>query len=105
MATKARKAQALIELAVGMFVIALVLTTIFAYIDVIVNFLDIQRNLRVRSGVAGLSSLSGKGLHLKNAKEKTTVEVDAYPARFVFGTDSVSIEARAAMPEMRIAMP
>lgn len=100
--TRAKRGQAFIELAFGMFVLALVLTTIFAYVDVIVRYLDMQRDLRKKVGKSALVSVSGTGLHLRTGKVEDDVAIDAYPAQYVFGSDTAHIETSAAMPEMPI---
>lgn len=102
MVTRAKRGQAFIEMAIGMFVLALVLTTIFAYVDVIVKYLAIQRDLRKTAGKSALVSAMGQGLHFKYSKAEDDVPIDAYPARYVFGTDSAHVKDSAAMPTMPI---
>ena len=72
-----RKGQAMIELAIGMFLIVLVVSMLIAFVFYIQKSLQMQNSVRV-----GASS------------QHDTVEV----TESVFGTDKLNVKEKAVMP-------
>lgn len=79
-----RRAQAMIELAMGLFALALVVSALCAFAAYIVKSLEVQNALRV-----------GGSSHAE-------VEVDAFAAANVFGRSTVSIDEKLRMPSKEI---
>ena len=91
-----RHGQAFIELAVGMFVLTLVLSALFAFASIIIHSLDTQRTLR---GEAGKASLLGGGSDaFASASATDTVEVEPFAADYIFGSDTIEIKQSVHMP-------
>lgn len=82
-----RRGQALMELAVGMFALALVTSALCGFAVYIARSLRAQNELR-----AGLGPTGGS-----NAKSDS-VEVGAFAAEHVFGTESLGIKEKVEMP-------
>ena len=93
------RGQALMELAVGMFALALVLAVLVAFTHYIVSSLDMQRTVRREAGGAALNSSS---LMASSASKNDTVEVDSIASKFVFGWDKVGVHERVSLPAMVI---
>ena len=85
MATDARRGQALVELAVGMFTFALVVSALCGFAVCIVKSLKMQNSLR-----------------MGNSSQSATVKFDSFAAKHVFGTDSLRLKERVVMPPMTI---
>lgn len=93
-----RRAQALVEMALGLFALALVLSTSFAFTRIIVRSLDMQREHRVKAGRAALAStLQGSYSTSSDADE---VEVEPYAAEYLFGTEKARVEESVSIPPM-----
>ena len=101
MDTSLRKGQAFIELSVGMFVLALVLSALFAFASVIVHSLNMQRSLRRQAGAAALNSVGLSGSS-SSAAAADTVEIDPLPATYIFGSQRVTVSGEVHIPRMRI---
>lgn len=91
------KGQALVELALGMFALALVLSAIFSFTRYIVASLDAQRKVRVRAGVAafgaGIAETDGAA-----AVESRKVNVEKMSAEYVFGREDVDVTEKVVIP-------
>lgn len=85
MATDARRGQAMMELAVGMFAFALVVSALCGFAVCIVKSLKMQNSLRVG-----------------NSSQSDTVKFDSFASKHVFGTDSFKLKERIVMPPMTI---
>ena len=84
MATRARRGQALMELAVGLFALALVVSALCGFAIYIVKSLRAQNGLR-----------SGGGTSTKSDE----VVVGDFESRYVFGRDVLKIDAKVQLPE------
>lgn len=76
-----RRAQALIELVIGIFALTLVVSALCGFAVYIVQSLRMQNTLRT-----GASSQHGH------------VEVDALAAKYIFGSDRLNIHEKVVMP-------
>ena len=81
----ARRGQAMMELAAGMFAFALVASALCGFAICIVKSLRMQNSLRVG-----------------NASQSETVKFDGFAARHVFGTDSLRLKEKVVMPQTTI---
>lgn len=84
-----KRAQALMELAVGMFVIALVVSALSAYAVYIAKSLKAQNSLR-------------NGSTASSASKSDTVEVGDFAAKHLFGTEKLEIREKVVMPRTTI---
>lgn len=98
MDTKKFRAQALVELAMGMFALALVLSALFAFAAYIVKSLDAQREVRAKTGRSALAS-SANGATSTETREVT---FDALAADYVFGSKQTKIEEKVYLPPLKI---
>ena len=85
MAIEARRGQALMELATGMFALALVASMLCGFAVYIAKSLKQQNSVRV-----GTSS------------KTETVEVSDFAAEYVFGTGALTISEKVVMPPRTI---
>jgi len=85
MVTESRRGQALMELAVGMFSIALIVTALAGFAVYIAKSLAAQNELR-----AGKPSVSD------------SVDVGAFGASYVFGSETLTIRESVKMPRREI---
>ena len=85
MATDGRRGQALIELAVGLFALALVTSALCGFAAYIAKSLKMQNSLRV-----GASS------------QRDSVEISEFASKYVFGTDTLTIREKVVMPQRTI---
>lgn len=83
-----RRAQALIELAVGMFAFALVISALTGFAVWIAKSLKMQNSLRT-----GASVQSG------------TVEVGEFGGKYLFGSEKIKIKESVSMPNTEITIP
>ena len=81
MGTKARRGQALMELTVGLFALALVVSALCGFAVYIAKSLRMQNSLRI-----GASS------------QHDEVEVSDFAAGYVFGTDTLRLHEKVKMP-------
>ncbi len=93
--------QAAVELALGMFALALVLTALFAFTDCILASLDSQRDLRLRPGRSALNSIGDPGSYFSR-KEDATVGLNSFAAEYIFGTSEVKMCDEVHIPAMGI---
>ena len=81
----ARRGQALMELAVGMFALALVVSALAGFAVYIAKSLRSQNTVR--------SSFKSSD---------TTVEVDKFAAEWIFGKEKMDVREKVVMPETTI---
>jgi hypothetical protein len=92
-----KKGQALVELALGMFALALVLSAIFSFTRYIVTSLDVQRKARVKAGVAAFSAGAAEN-DSAVATETQKVNVEKMSAEYIFGREEVDVKERVVIP-------
>jgi len=80
-----KRGQALIELAMGMFALALVVSALVGFAVYIAKDLAMQNSLRVG-----------------DSAPSETMEVSGLTAKYIFGTDKVRIREAVKMPERGI---
>lgn len=80
-----RRGQALMELATGLFALALVVSALCGFAVYIAKSLEAQNSLRHGSGGTTVKS--------------DTVPVEEFAATHLFGTSSLKIEEKAVMPQ------
>ncbi len=85
MATSHRSGQALVELAMGMFTIALVVSALTAFAVYIAKSLKMQNSLRTGS-----------------ASQQDKVELSQFAAENVFGTSVLVVKEKVVMPNTEI---
>jgi len=101
MATSCRRGQAFVELAIGMFALALTLAALFGYAAYIVGALDMGRRLRAEAGTDAMGSVGGDGAFAR-AADADTVVMEPMAAEYVFGREEVEIEESVHLPVMGI---
>jgi len=85
MAISARRGQALVELAIGMFALALVVSALCGFAVYIAKSLEMQNSLRVKS-----------------ASQHDTLEVSDFASQYVFGEKTLKIREEVKMPQTMI---
>jgi len=85
MAIEMRCGQAMVELAFGMFALALVVSALCGFAVYIARSLEMQNSLRVG-----------------DSSQKDTVEVSAFAAQYVFGMQTLDIKEKVEMPSRTI---
>ena len=93
-----KRGQALTELAVGMFALALVVSLLVSFTAVIIRGLDQQRTVRADAGRQALE-LQGEGVYC-TASKNATVEVEPLAAEYIFGKESVNVREKVSLPPM-----
>ena len=83
-----RRGQALVELAVGLFTLALVVSALCGFAVYVARSLEAQNELRTAAG--GTNSRSD------------SVDVGGFSSRYVFGRDVLNVSERVEMPERTI---
>ena len=81
MATRARRGQALVEVAVGMFALALVVSALCGFAHYVTKSLKVQNKLRV-----------GGASH-------DTVDVSGPMAKYLFGVETLKISEKCRISE------
>ena len=81
----ARRGQALMELAVGMFALALVVSALAGFAVYIAKSLRSQNTVRSSS-----------------ESPDTVVEVDKFAAEWIFGREKINVREKITMPETTI---
>lgn len=97
MGTDNRRGQALIELALGMFALALVFSALLAFAAYIVQSLDAQREVRAKAGVRALNA--GGGV---SHAETRDVPMDPLAEKYIFAEPSVKVEENVYFPPLGI---
>ena len=85
MAIEARRGQAMVELAAGMFALALVVSALCWFSIYIVKSLRMQNSLR-----------------LGNSSQSDTIKFDNFASKYVFGTEALKIKEDVAMPSTEL---
>lgn len=96
-----RRAQALVELALGLFCISLVLAALFAFLHYIISSMDMSRDIRAKAGKAALTSMGG-GESYSSSSRKDTVTVSQMAADYIFGSAQLEIKEEVHIPNMKI---
>lgn len=99
MAIEFRRGQALVELAVGMFALALVAASLIGFTAYIISSLDMQRDLRADAGRPALAAVGGDGSFVSKS-DHDTVEVEPLAAEYVFGSTEVEVKEEVHIPAM-----
>lgn len=86
-----RRGQALMELAMGMFALALVVSALCGFAVYIARSLRAQNELRAGLGPSGGSNV-----------RSDAVEVGAFASEHVFGTETLGIKEKVEMPPTAI---
>lgn len=94
-----RRGQALYEMMMGLFVLALVASAIFAFTDYITTSLKLHRRLRAKAGTSAMWSLGSDGT-LSTASGSKSFNPDPMAAEHVFGKTTVHIRETVKMPSM-----
>lgn len=92
-----RRGQAMIELALGMFALALVLAALFGFTAYILSSLDIQRTLRREAGVKALNAI---GSGYSSASKRDTVEFEPLACEYIVGSEQMTVREKVEMPSM-----
>jgi len=100
MATK--RGQALVELAFGMFAVALVASMVFLFTRIIAAGLDNMRPLRAQAGRQALNSIAPAGVYSTVGHVSEVNVQEPLAVTYITGADSVKIESKVRMPSMAI---
>jgi hypothetical protein len=87
------------ELALGMFALALVLASLFGFTAYILGSLEMQRDLRADAGRGALNSGGGDEAYSSKTAHDT-VEVEPLAATYIFGSSEVEIKEEVHIPAM-----
>lgn len=98
-----RRAQALVELALGLFAISLVLAGLFAFLFYIVSSMDMSRSVRAEAGREAMGSQGMDGDFSSQVKSGT-VKVSPMAAEYIFGSQEVEVREEVHMPNMKLAL-
>ncbi len=94
-----RRGQAFMEMALGMFALALVLAATFGFLEYIISSLDMQRSLRAKAGRAALTAI-GSDNSFVSASDSDTVTVEPLAAEYIFGSTEVPVKEAVYLPPM-----
>jgi len=95
------RGQALVELAIGMVVVALVLSALFAFTRYILASLEMQRTIRADAGRAAFGS-QGLDETYSSAIRHDVITVSPMAADYIFGSRQVEIKEEVHIPAMGI---
>ena len=101
MGTDARRGQALVETALGMFAFALVMAALCGYAHYIVASLDMRRTMRARAGTAAMASSLAQGTY-STASGSAVLRADPLAAEYVFGSEDVVVREKVSLPSMNV---
>ena len=96
-----RRGQALVELAVGMLVVSLVLSALFAFVHYITLAGGEQRTIRGKAGRAALNGFGGEEAY-SSAYGGRTITVSPMAADVIFGTEQVEVREEVHIPMMTV---
>lgn len=96
-----RRGQALVELALGMFAMALVAASLVGFAMYIAKGLEMQRSLRSRAGASALNSVGGTGMY-SSVSDHGVVEVEPLAAEYIFGKERVRVSEEVHIPKMGV---
>lgn len=95
------KGQAMVELAVGMFALVLVVSALSSFAVYIVKGLEAERHVRAEAGKdAILISDTSERPAFRFADRVEPMEVDSLSAKYLFGTEKVSVRESVYLPPM-----
>lgn len=94
-----RRGQAFMEMAIGMFALALVLSALFAFTMYILSSLEMQLDLRADAGVGALEAGGGDESYSSKVSHDT-VEVEPFAATYIFGSTAVEVQEEVHIPAM-----
>ncbi len=97
MGTRARRGQAFVEMAFGLFALALVLSATFAFAQYIVRSMDAMRTYRASAGRRAMGMI-GEGRARATVTDE--MEIDPFPADNIFGTRTMKVRETVAVPAM-----
>lgn len=96
------KGQAMIELAVGMFALVLVVSALSSFTIYIVKGLEAERRVRADAGRDAIEFTdTSENPAYRFADRVEPMEVDSISAKYLFGTEEVSVHESVYMPPMR----
>lgn len=98
---RSRRAQALVELAIGMFAVSLVLSALFAFVHFITLAGGEQRTIRARAGKGALNGFGGEEAY-SSAYGGGTIAVSALAADVIFGSSEVKVSEEVHIPVMTV---
>ena len=98
---KLRPAQAIIELAIGLFCITLVMVALLAFLHYIVSWLNFSRDTRAEAGRSAMTSMGG-GESYSSSSKRDTVTVSPMAAEYIFGSSELEIKEEVHIPNMKI---
>ena len=99
----ARRAQALVELTLGLFAVSLVLAGLLAFLFYIVSSLDMARSVRTEAGRAAMGSQGMDGDYSSQVKSDT-VRVSPMAAEYIFGSQEVEVREEVHIPNMKLGL-
>lgn len=94
-----RRGQAMIELAMGMFALALVLSALFTIANYALKSMEVQRTIRADAGRSAMIA-TGSGFITRSGKDR--VEVERFAEAYMTGSSTLKIEERVSMPGMGV---
>ena len=97
----AKRGQALVELANGLFAFALVVSALIGFGQCIVASLDLRRTVRAEAGRSAFGSNGGDGA-FSSVKRTKAVSVSPLAADAVFGTQTVRMTEESHIPHMSL---
>ena len=100
MRINSRNAQAMVEMAFGMFALALVLSAVFGFAAYIVKSLDMHREMRCDAGTRAMGAY-GEGALFSSSTREDKVLVESLAAEYIFGTDEVPIKEAVHIPNLK----
>lgn len=96
------KGQAMIELAVGMFALVLVVSVLASFTVYIVKGLEAERHVRADAGREAIDFTDmSDAPSFRFADRVEPMEVDSISAKYLFGTEKVSVQESVYLPPMR----
>lgn len=96
-----KKAQAMIELAIGMFALVLVVSALSGFTLYIVKGLEAERTVRADAGKDAMTFFdSSENPAYRFADRVEPMEVDSLSAKYLFGTEKVHVRESVYLPPM-----
>ncbi|MBR0196836.1 MAG: hypothetical protein IJQ34_01750 [Kiritimatiellae bacterium] len=96
-----RSAQAMVELAIGMLVLALVLSAMFGFFSYIITSLDMRRTIRADAGREALGANGDLGGYSSAVSTNAIVEVEQLAADYIFGTRKINVKMEVHIPKLK----
>lgn len=98
-ASRRRRGQALVELAIGIFAVALVLGGLFAFTRYILVSRELSRGARAKAGRAAMGA-HGPDESYSSVVRRDTITLSPMAADYVFGTKEVEVRESVHIPAM-----